>query len=129
MTTELSRLVPGTRLTEEEFKRETETRDRMIEAHLARLKQGRPWNPAKDRAEAADFKTFLEGIEALMEKKGVPHTKHSHRFAPENLWPDKNGAESLHGLAEDQAEHPAGEAQPAEEATAETTTETGQRAV
>ena len=38
---------------------------------------------------ARDMQKFVEGIEAEMEAKGTPIPKFSHRFAPENLWPDK----------------------------------------
>lgn len=40
---------------------------------------------------ALDMQRHIEGIEAEAEAEGTPIPKHSHRFAPDNLWP-KNGA-------------------------------------
>lgn len=39
---------------------------------------------------AREMQQFLEEKEAEAEAKGTPIPKHSHRFAPENLWPDKD---------------------------------------
>gem|GEM_PF-4174842 len=37
----------------------------------------------------------LEKIEAEQEANGNPFPKHSHRFAPENLWPENRTDDSL----------------------------------
>jgi hypothetical protein len=90
MGTGVSRLVPGTRLTGEEHKQWVEKYNRMMDDFVAWRKHG--WNEERKHADAEGFKKMLEGMEAFMEKKGVTgFPKHSHRFAPENLWPERYG--------------------------------------
>lgn len=85
----MSKLVPGTRLTEQERKRRIEKYDQMMDGLVEQYRRRRQdWNTERAHADAEDFRKFMERSEAFMEKEGIPHTKHSHRFAPDNLWPD-----------------------------------------
>lgn len=60
----------------------------MMDGSVERRKHG--WNMEKEHADAAEFQRIVEGIETFAEKEGITGLpKHSHRFAPDNLWPDQ----------------------------------------
>jgi hypothetical protein len=68
--------MPGTNVSEEEYNRKM---DEHVEAHRKLPPHMSP-----------TYRKFLEALEDFMEEEGTPLPRHSHRFAPEALWPDEH---------------------------------------
>jgi hypothetical protein len=96
-------LLQKKRLTEAQL----EAHNRMIEKHLEMTKRMRTM-PYRQQFE---YQKQLQSVEDFMEEQGYDFPKHSHRFAPEQVWPEVYGPKeaSLDGLSQDQRQHPRGQ--------------------